>query len=133
MNKEAEKRKEYPIYEGFFKYFPRAIRAVSHVSYIGNEQHHPGTPVHWDKSKSQDEPDALLRHMLDEAEGNIFDTDGLMHEEKAAWRAMARLERTLERLENTLCPTCRLPHPIDKLTGYFVPHSPCVKELEKDG
>ena len=97
MNKEAQKRKEEPVYEGFFKYFPKAIRAVANVSFVGNEQPHPGEPLHWDKKKSMDEPDALLRHMLDNAEGEIFDTDGLRHKAKTAWRAMADLERELEK------------------------------------
>jgi hypothetical protein len=26
---------------------------------VGNEQHHPGTPLHWDRSKSTDEGDAV--------------------------------------------------------------------------
>jgi len=77
-------RKKYPLYRGLFLYFPRALAAVAHHSYIGNEQHHPGTPVHWDRSKSGDEEDALLRHVL---EGDW---------EAVAWRALAKLEKHLE-------------------------------------
>ena len=37
-NKHKE-RKEIPVFSGVLKYFPKAIRYVSKVSYVGNEQH----------------------------------------------------------------------------------------------
>ena len=80
---EAAKRKEYVIFSGFINYFPNAIAAVSHLSYKGSQQHHPDQPLHWDKSKSSDELDALMRHMID---GDW---------EQVAWRAMSNLERKL--------------------------------------
>ena len=43
-NKHQE-RKEIPVFSGVLKYFPKAIRYVSKVSYVGNEQHNPGTPL----------------------------------------------------------------------------------------
>jgi hypothetical protein len=91
--KAAEKRKAAPIYEGFIRYFPKAIWAVAELSRVANEQHNPDTPVHWDRSKSGDELDALMRH-LTQAGG--FDTDGQRHSAKVAWRAMANLEKELE-------------------------------------
>lgn len=90
------KRKEYPLYEGLLKYFPDALTEVSHVSFIANEQHHKGKPVHWDKSKSTDEPDAMLRHLIDHAKGIKTDTDGLLHLAKVAWRSLALLQREIE-------------------------------------
>ena len=45
-------RKKYPVYTGVLKYFPDALMEVSRVSLIGNEQHHAGKPLHWDKTKS---------------------------------------------------------------------------------
>ena len=80
---DAKERKTYPIYSGVIKYFPHAIARVSHVSYLGGQQHHPGQPVHWDPEKSKDELDALMRHMI---EGDW---------DKVAWRALANLERKL--------------------------------------
>lgn len=80
---DADKRKEYPIYQGFIKYFPNAIAAVSNLSYNGSQQHQPDEPTQWDMDKSQDELDALMRHMID---GDW---------EQVAWRAMANLERKL--------------------------------------
>ena len=79
----SSERKTYPVYSGFLNYFPHAIAAVSHLSYKGNQQHHPDKPLHWDKQKSADELDALMRHVLDE------------DWEQVAWRAMANLERKL--------------------------------------
>lgn len=90
-------RKNYPIYSGVLCYFPLAIMEVSKVSKIGNDQHNPNEPLHWAKEKSQDEPDALMRHLTDHARGIIFDTDGVRHLGKVAWRALALLERELEK------------------------------------
>ncbi len=86
-------RKERPITRGVLDYFPLAIAEVAHVSYIGNQQHNPGQPMHWDKSKSTDEADALVRHLLQR--GGV-DSDGLRHSAKVAWRALALLQRELE-------------------------------------
>ena len=99
MGLTAEQRKEIPVYSGFVKYFPRAIMAVSHLSKIANDQHNPGEPLHWAKEKSTDEPDALMRHLIDHAKGIDYDTDGILHLTKVAWRAMANLERYLETKE----------------------------------
>src|SRR5271154_2625488 len=56
----AADRKARPIVLGVLDYFPDAILEVAHVSYVGGQQHHPGQPVHWDRSKSSDEADALV-------------------------------------------------------------------------
>ena len=93
----AEQRKKIPIYSGFLKYFPNAIKEVAHLSYIGNEQHNPGEPLHWAKEKSTDESDALMRHLTDHASGVVYDDDGIRHLTKVAWRAMSNLERELEK------------------------------------
>ncbi len=85
---DASARKAIPVYSGFINYFPDAIAAVAQLSYEGNQQHHPDKPLHWDKSKSSDELDALMRHLL---EGDWV---------AVAWRAMANLQRELEN-ENT--------------------------------
>jgi hypothetical protein len=85
----ADERKTYPIYSGLFKYFPNALAAVAHVSFLGNKQHLPGQPIRWDRSKSADEENALLRHVL---EGDWT---------KVAWRALAKLQKHLEELESS--------------------------------
>ena len=78
---DAKERKKYPMYSGLIKYFPHALAAVSLLSYLGNQQHHPDKPLHWDMDKSADELDALIRHIIDE------DWDAV------AWRALANSER----------------------------------------
>ena len=80
---DAQERKNIPVYTGFIKYFPDAIVEVTKQSVAGSKQHH-GDKVWWDKSKSQDELDSLMRHML---EGDWA---------AVAWRAMANLQRKLE-------------------------------------
>ena len=106
---DAKARKAVPIYSGFLKYFPRAIAAVAELSRVGNEQHNPGKPLHWDRSKSGDELDALSRHLLD-ADG--IDVDKVLHATKIAWRAMANLEKVLEKMEhNTVSQVLDQYHP----------------------
>jgi dATP/dGTP diphosphohydrolase len=86
-------RKQHPIATGVLDYFPDALACIANVSYAGNEQHNPGTPLHWDRDKSTDEADALIRHFL--ARGTD-DTDGIRHSAKMAWRALALLQKELE-------------------------------------
>jgi len=93
----AEERKRTPVFSGVLKYFPLAIMEVSRVSLAGNEQHHKGEPLWWDKSKSVDEEDAGTRHLIEHGMGIKFDTDGQRHLAKYAWRALAALERELEK------------------------------------
>ena len=90
----AQERKKIPVYLGFIKYFPNAIKEVSKASLIANDQHHPDTPVHWDMDKSTDEYDALMRHLIDH-DIEPMDDDDILHLTKVAWRAMAGLERYL--------------------------------------
>jgi len=90
---EAAARKAIPIATGFIDYFPDAIVAIAELSRIGNDQHNPGKPLFWDRSKSKDEADALMRHFL---ERGAIDTDGVRHSTKVAWRALALLQKELE-------------------------------------
>jgi hypothetical protein len=96
---DAKQRKAIPIYSGFVKYFPDAIAAVAELSRKGNDQHNPGKPLHWDRSKSGDELDAQMRHLLDmAADGeDATDTDEVFHATKNAWRAMANLQKLIEK------------------------------------
>lgn len=91
-------RKTYPVYSGVLAYFPDALVEIAHVSFLGNEQHNPGTPLHWDRTKSQDEKDAEVRHLLEPLTigGAKFDTGGVRHSAKKAWRALADLQKELE-------------------------------------
>lgn len=91
--RDAQQRKEAPIFSGVLAYFPDAIAEVAELSRIGNEQHNPGQPLHWDRSKSGDEKDALTRHLID---AGTLDTDGVRHSTKVAWRALANLQKEIE-------------------------------------
>lgn len=90
---EAVARKAVPIFSGVVKYFPDALAAIAELSKIGNEQHNPGKPLHWDRSKSGDELDALTRHLVD---AGTIDIDGVRHSTKVAWRALANLQKEIE-------------------------------------
>ena len=92
-DKHAE-RKATPVYSGVMKYFPLALQEIARCSAAGNEQHNPGTPLHWDRAKSGDELDALARHLLD---AGTKDDDDIWHDTKVAWRALANLEKLLEK------------------------------------
>jgi len=82
---DAKERKAIPVYSGFIKYFPDAIVEVAKLSAKGNDQHNPGTEIHWDRAKSGDELDALMRHVIDEDWAAV------------AWRAMANLQKECEK------------------------------------
>ena len=97
MTQKAKERKDTPVFSGVLNYFPDAIREVAKVSFQGNEQHNPGSELHWDRSKSGDEKDALTRHLLD---AGTRDDDGMLHSAKVAWRALAMLQKELESIEH---------------------------------
>ena len=86
---DAQERKAIPIYTGFIKYFPDAIAEVARVSLKGGIQHGQ-TPetLHWDRTKSQDELDAMMRHIIDGDWAQV------------AWRAMANLQKKIEEEQN---------------------------------
>jgi hypothetical protein len=90
---DASARKAIPVATGCLDYFPTALAAVAEVSRVGNDQHNPGKPLHWDRAKSTDEADCLIRHFL---ERGTIDTDGVRHSAKVAWRALALLEKEIE-------------------------------------
>lgn len=90
---DAKLRKNIPLATGLLDYFPLALCAVAELSRIGNEQHNPGQPLHWNRAKSTDEADALMRHLL---ERGTVDSDGVRHSAKVAWRALALLQKEIE-------------------------------------
>jgi hypothetical protein len=90
----AKDRKESPVCSGVLKYFPDAMIEVSKCSYKGQQQHNPDKPLAWDRSKSGDELDALARHLL---QAGTLDSDGIRHSAKVCWRALANLQKEIER------------------------------------
>ena len=90
---DAAERKTVPIFSGVLRYFPDALAEVARLSKVGNDQHNPGERLHWARGKSTDELDALTRHLM---EAGTRDTDGMWHDTKIAWRALANLQKRLE-------------------------------------
>lgn len=98
---DAAKRNEYPMAEGLLDYFPNALAEVARLSKIGNEQHNPGQPMHHDRSKSTDHANKILKHLVDRGK---FDTDGVRHSVKVAWRALAMAQQEIEQDEGVPLP-----------------------------
>lgn len=88
-----KERKALPLATGLIDYFPDALAEVARVSKIGNDQHNPGEPLHWDRTKSTDEADALMRHFVDRYKK---DSDGSYHAAKVVWRGLAFLQKLIE-------------------------------------
>lgn len=93
---DAQARKNIPLSEGCLDYFPDALAAVAELSKKGNDQHNPGEPLHWSRSKSGDHANTILRHMVDRG---TIDTDKVRHSTKVAWRALAQLQIEIEEAE----------------------------------
>ncbi len=75
--------------------FPRAVAAVSRLSWFGNQKHNPGKPLHWSRDKSNDHPDTFGRHWLTRHE--IDPSSGMIHMVSCAWRLGAWLQVEVER------------------------------------
>lgn len=86
-------RKRYPLCTGLLDYFPDALAAVSKVSFDATQQHHPDEGLHWDRDKSQDHADCVMRHLT---ERGGFDGKGNRHSVLLAWRALALAQEELE-------------------------------------
>lgn len=85
LPEDAQARKDIPVYSGFITYFPDAIVAVSKLSLAGGLQHgQTRETLHWDRTKSTDHTDALMRHLIEEDWTAV------------AWRALAQLQKSIE-------------------------------------
>ena len=92
----AIERKGMPVFTGVLKYFPDALKEIAKCSKAGNDQHHADKPLHWDKNKSTDNEDALVRHLIDHSVDPL-DDDGILHLTKVAWRSLASLQIYLDK------------------------------------
>lgn len=88
-------RKALPIYSGVLRYFPAALAAIAAHTVKGNAQHNIGDELFHDRSKSGDELDALVRHLMD---GDL---------EAVAWRALSALQKKLEAEGSPVAPAAR--------------------------
>lgn len=128
-------RKGVPLFSGVLKYFPDALAAVARCSQAGNDQHNPGKPLHWDRSKSGDEADALLRHLADYAAGMPMDSDNVPHLAKVAWRALALLQKDVEatRARESTALALLAAKPLPGLITPLEPAPPHREPPEDDG
>lgn len=93
IDADSATRKTFPMAAGLLDYFPDALAEVSRVSYLGNQKHNPGEPMHHARGKSMDHADCIVRHLV--GRGGF---DGDLRESAAlAWRALALLQEELER------------------------------------
>ena len=102
----ADERKATPVYSGCVAYFPLALAAVAKVSAEGSKQHHPDAPLHWDRAKSSDELDAMMRHVIDGDWASV------------AWRALAHLQK----LEEAASVVCKIESGFEILEPYPSTH-----------
>jgi len=114
---DAKARKGVPLFSGPLSYFPDALCAVAELCRIGNEQHNPGQPLHWARGKSTDQLDCLARHLL---ECGTTDIDGVLHDTKVAWRALANLQLRLEDPNYDRRKDC--DHPANVASGNYPGH-----------
>ena len=93
---DSEKRKEIPLARGCLDYFPYALAAIAELSYIANEKHNPGQPMHWSKEKSNDHADCVVRHLAERGKWDTVDGKPVRHSAQMAWRALAVLQTEIE-------------------------------------
>lgn len=89
---DSELRKQYPLFDVLFGYFPAAMNALAHHSWKGNQKHNPGLPLQHARHKSTDHANCLLRH---QQEGDF---------EAVLWRAAAQLQEHLEKEGAPIAP-----------------------------
>jgi hypothetical protein len=116
---DSAERKMYPVFSGVLQYFPAAIAALANHSYLGNEKHNPGQPLHWARGKSDDHLDAAGRHLTER------DLRGL------AWRALAALQLEEEAKGAPIAPGARIP-PRAVEVSPIIPHR-LAAEMLRDG
>lgn len=81
-----------PVFKGGLAYFPKAISLVSDISNFGSRKYA------WAGWRNVPDgftrySDAMLRHLVAEAEGEIYDPDsGLLTIGHTCWNALARTE-----------------------------------------
>lgn len=93
LPEEDNLRAEFPMADGLLDYFPNALAYVSKISKQTGDKHHPGDPIHWERGKSMDHRNKIMRHLVDSGGKDEF---GNRHSGGLAWRALALLQEELE-------------------------------------
>ena len=116
---DSAERKRYPMASGLLDYFPAALAEVARVSWVGNEKHNPGEPLHHARGKSMGHADCVMRHLSQRGEfDEVTLKDGTTHRVRhsacLAWRALALLQEELEAAGAPLARGARVdPAPSD--------------------
>lgn len=88
-----------PVYRGAIAYFPRAISLIASISNFGATKYAwkgwEHVPNGFDRYS-----DAMVRHLISEGEGEIYDPDsGLYTIGHTLWNSAARTELFLKKME----------------------------------
>jgi hypothetical protein len=93
-------RKHYPMCTGLLDYAPDALAEIANVSFLGNEKHNPGEPMHHARGKSMDHADCMMRHLAERGGYDVIVVNGVEHKVRhsaaLAWRAIMHLQEELE-------------------------------------
>lgn len=95
------RRQELPMADGLLDYFPNALAEIARHSKLAGDKHHPGEPLHWERGKSTDHRNKIMKHLVDSGKK---DGQGNRHSAALAWRALALLQEELERDEGYPAP-----------------------------
>lgn len=68
LGADSDARKKIPVFSGCLAYFAAALAGVAKHSFVSNEKHNPGEPLHWSRGKSADHEDCQTRHLMDIAD-----------------------------------------------------------------
>lgn len=93
LPEDDKERGEFPMADGLLDYFPNALAEVARISKLAGDKHHPGERIHWERDKSTDHRNKIMRHLVDSGKK---DKDGNRHSGGLAWRALALLQEELE-------------------------------------
>lgn len=93
-----DRKKNYPLWDYMFRYFPDTFLAEVEVAVAGNKQHanDESKGIYWDRKKSTDQLNTAMRHQFDYGMGKKRDVDGQWHLAKAIWRLRAQLQLDIE-------------------------------------
>jgi hypothetical protein len=123
---DSKGRKDIPITRGALDYFPAALAEVAKLSKAGAKKHCNGELYH-NRGASTDHADCIVRHLMER--GTIDPEDGLLHDVKVVWRALAMLQEELERRGAPLARGAKKPSAIAELqtrAAYVIKANPRV-------
>lgn len=97
----SDERKRFPMAAGLLDYFPDALALTAEVSFLGNEKHNPGQPLHHARDKSSDHADCIMRHLTQRGTFDVITVNGVEHKVRHSaalvWRALALCQEEVER------------------------------------